>query len=104
MANKSIVLALVLTALFCVAKSQLDSEERSFDPSLYASEITRLISNVNKDLKVSRSMLRQLQRAVMKYGSAFTDTVHTVKDFEKALKKIGDKIQDNSSQRRNKRQ
>ena len=102
MANKSILLALVLTALFCVAKSQIDSE-KSFDPSLYASEITRLISNVNKDLKVSKSMLHQLQRAVTKYGDAFSDTVHTVKNFETALKKIGDKIRENS-QRRNKRQ
>lgn len=100
MANKTIFLALVVTALFSVAKCQLEPKETSFDPSLYASKITRLVSNVNKDLKVSRSMLRHLQRAVSKYNDAFSDTANTVRNFERALKKIGDKIQDESDSRK----
>lgn len=88
-----------LCALFSfnIVKGQGDDSELkppSFDPSLYASEITKLISEVNRDLRVSKVTLRQLERAVSRYGSAFSTTANTVREFEETLRKLSGDIRD----------
>ena len=90
---KIIALVVCLGALLCTASCQ----DNGFDPSLYANQISQLISDVNKDIKVSRVTLRQLHRAVSKYGDAFETTAKKVKEFEKALKNIVSNIRDNAS-------
>ena len=90
---KIIALVVCLGALLCTASCQ----DNGFDPSLYANQISKLISDVNKDIKVSRVTLRQLHRAVSKYGDAFETTAKKVKEFEKALKNIVSNIRDNVS-------
>ena len=83
---------LSLCGLLCLAvvNGQGEDELRpvEFDPSLYASEITKLISEVNQDLRTSKITLRQLERAVSRYGDAFGATAHTVREFEETLRKI----------------
>ena len=88
---KSIVLAVCLGAILCTASCQ----GNSFNPSLYATEISQLISDVNKNIKESQVTLRQLQKAVIRYGDAFKETSEKVKEFEKALKKITSSVRDN---------
>jgi septal ring factor EnvC (AmiA/AmiB activator) len=82
---KIIVLVVCLGAILCTASCHGGNH---FNPSLYASEISQLISDVNKDIEVSRKTLRQLQEAVTRYGDAFKETSDKVKQFETALKKI----------------
>ena len=90
---KIIVLAIFLGTVLCTASCQ----GNSFDPSLYANEISQLISDVNKDIKVSQATLRQLQDAVTRYGDAFKETSKKVREFEKALKKITSNIGDDGN-------
>ena len=85
---KIIALAMCLGAILCTANCQ----GNRFNPSLYATEISQLISDVNKDIKVSQATLRQLQDAVTKYGEAFKETSDKVKEFETALKKIASSV------------
>lgn len=88
---KIIVLVVCLGTVLCAA-SCLGNR---FDPSLYATEISQLISDVNKDIKVSQTTLRQLQEAVARYGDAFKETSEKVKEFERALEKIKSSVRDN---------
>ena len=86
-----------LCGLLCLTevKGQGDDDElRSveFDPSLYAGEITKLISEVNRDLRTSKVTLHQLERAVSRYGAAFGATARTVREFEETLRKISSGI------------
>lgn len=69
-----------------------------FDPSLYANEITKLIGDVNQDLRTSRITLHQLERAVSRYGQAFGATARTVREFEETLKKIAHGIHRNRNE------
>ena len=88
---KIIVLAACLGAILCAASCQ----GNSFNPSLYATKISQLISDVNKNIKESQVTLRQLQEAVIRYGDAFKETSEKVEEFEKALKKITSSVRDN---------
>ena len=90
---KIIALVVCLCALLCTASCQ----DNGFDPSLYANQISQLISDVNKDIKTSRVTLRQLHRTVSKYGDAFETTAKKVKEYEKALKNIVSNIRDDTS-------
>ena len=90
---KIIALVVCLSALLCTASCQ----DNGFDPSIYANQISQLISDVNRDIKVSQATLRQLHRAVSKYGDAFETTSKKVKEFEEALKNTVSNIRDNTS-------
>ena len=88
------VILLAAAVLVCLGAIFTSASCRGnhFNPSLYASEISHLISDVNRDIRVSQVTLRQLQEAVKRYGEAFKETSEKVKEFEKALKKITSSI------------